>query len=143
MREKIKVKKNNYFLLIILAVTYFILAKFIFKGKDFIMLCFINLGSLTLFFSLRHIINSFVITKAENEDALRKKEIEMNDERNIRIREKAGSKINQLVIYLLNILIWILSFMDVNFIVILMVVFILIIEWVLFIILTKHYSKMM
>ncbi|AKB36476.1 hypothetical protein MSSAC_1886 [Methanosarcina siciliae C2J] len=51
----------------------------------------------------------------ESIDAKKQLEIEMKDERNTLIREKAGSKTNQYMLYLNTAIILILGFKDVEF----------------------------
>lgn len=60
---------------------------------------------------IRMVIDTFLVSRIETEDMKRRIAIEVNDERNIRLKEKVGAKINQVVIYLLSIIVLALGFM--------------------------------
>ncbi len=132
-----------YIMAAIFGAVLLLLARFVIKTEELEMLsglCY-GFGSACFVLGIGNIIGSFIVSKAENEEFRRKKEIEVNDERNVRIKEKVGTKINQIVFYLINILILTLGFMGANIVIILMLVGILIVELVLLIVLTNHYSK--
>lgn len=134
-----------YIMAVISGASLLILGKFVIKGEELKMLaglCY-GFGSACFALGLGYLTESLIIPKSKKEEILRKKAIEVNDERNLRIKEKAGAKINQVVFYLLCILILILGFIGADFIVILMVAAILVIELILLIVLTNHYSKIM
>ncbi len=134
-----------YIMTIIFGTVLLFLAKFAIKGEELKILsglCY-GFGAACFALSLGKIIDSFIVSKTENEEFRRKKEIEVNDERNVRIKEKVGAKINQIVFYLINILILTLGFMGANIVFILMPVGILVVELILLIVLTNHYSKIM
>lgn len=103
----------------------------------------IGFGSAIFCLGIGNFIGAFVITKTEYDDLARKKNIEVNDERNTRIREKVGAKINQVVVYALSVIVLAMGFMQVNIIAILMVVSVLLLELVLAITLSNYYSKRM
>jgi uncharacterized membrane protein len=104
---------------------------------------FIGLGSAVFCLGIGNFIGSLIISKAENEGIMRKKNIEVNDERNMRIREKVGAKINQIVIYAISIIVLALGFMGVNVVIIIMISSVFLLELVLAIVLTNYYSKKM
>lgn len=103
----------------------------------------IGLGAAIFCLGVGNFIAKRIISKTENEDVLHKKDIAVNDERNTRIREKVGAKINQIVLYALSLLVLALGFMGVDVKVILMVSSIFVLELALAIGLTDHYSKLM
>jgi len=104
---------------------------------------FIGLGSAVFCLGIGNFIGSLIISKAENEGIMRKKNIEVNDERNMRIREKVGAKINQIVIYAISVIVLALGFMGVNVVIIIMISSVFLLELVLAIVLTNYYSKKM
>ncbi|MEA4908261.1 MAG: hypothetical protein VB089_11610 [Anaerolineaceae bacterium] len=73
--------------------------------------------------------------------ALRHKQIEVNDERNVRIREKVGATTNQIVFYVLCAVILALGLLGVELWVILLLITILALQGVLAVTLTNYYSK--
>ena len=77
--------------------------------------CIILLAIALLIFGLstNNILKLFVIK--ESIEAKKQQKIEMNDERNTLIREKAWSKTNEYMLYLSTIIIFVLIFMDVEF----------------------------
>lgn len=77
----------------------------------------------------------------ESIEAKKQQKIEMKDERNTLIREKAGSKTNEYMLYLSTIIIFVLIFMDVEFWVICLVGFLNLVQGILSIILYDHYAN--
>lgn len=140
--------KRNIYIYIMAAIfgaVLLLLARFVIKTEELKMLsglCY-GFGSACLALGIGYLIETLIMSKSNKKEILRKKTIEVNDERNIRIKEKVGSKINQIVFYLLCILILTLGFIGADFIVILMIVAILIVELILLIVFTNHYSKTM
>jgi len=103
----------------------------------------IGLGAAIFCLGLGNFIGALIISKTETEEILRRKNIEVNDERNTRIREKVGAKINQVVIYALSVIVLAMGFMRINIIAIVMVAAIFLLELVLAIALTNYYSQKM
>lgn len=103
----------------------------------------IGLGAAVFCLGIGNFIGALIISKTESEEILHKKNIEVNDERNIRIREKIGAKINQVVIYALSVIVLAMGFMRINIIAIIMVASIFLLELVLAIVLSNYYSKRM
>jgi uncharacterized membrane protein len=104
---------------------------------------FIGLGAAIFCLGIGNFIGAHIILKTENEEFTRKKNIEVSDERNTRIREKVGAKINQVVVYALSVIVLSMGFMQVNIIAIMMVASVLLLELVLAIALSNYYSKKM
>jgi len=103
----------------------------------------IGLGAAVFCLGIGNFMGALIISKTENEEFLHKKNIEVNDERNTRIREKVGAKINQVVVYALSLIVLAMGFMQINIIAIIMVASILLLELVLAIVLSNYYSKRM
>ncbi len=112
------------------------------KVKMISGLC-IGLGSAVFCLGIGNFIGALIISETENEEMTRRKNIEVNDERNTRIREKVGAKINQIVIYVITLIVLALGFMGVDVVVIIMISSVLLLELVLAIILSNYYSKIM
>lgn len=120
-----------------------VLARFVFQGEELKLLSGICYGFGSAFFALGigNLIDSWIISRSESDETRRKKQIAVNDERNVRIKEKVGAKINQIVFYLINIMIMAVAFMGIDRIVIFMLLSILITELILLIVLTQYYSN--
>ncbi|HZK72141.1 MAG TPA: hypothetical protein VFD03_11610 [Clostridia bacterium] len=141
-------KKNKiwlYLLLAIVGAVSFYVGGFVLVEEKLKMvsgLC-IGLGSAIFCLGIGNFIGALIISKTENEEFLHKKNIEVNDERNTRIREKVGAKINQIVVYALSLIVLAMGFMQINIIAIIMVASIFLLELVLAIVLSNYYSKRM
>ncbi|ORX22435.1 hypothetical protein BVF91_11805 [Thermoanaerobacterium sp. PSU-2] len=70
-------------------------------------------------------------------------EIEVNDERNTRIREKVGYMTSKIMNYVILVLVMALGFMNVNKMVLIMVASLLLIELALVIFFSNYFSKRM
>jgi uncharacterized Tic20 family protein len=103
----------------------------------------IGLGSAAFVLGIGNFIGALIISKTENEEITRRKNIEVNDERNTRIREKVGAKINKIVIYIITAIVLSLGFMGTDAVIIIMISSVLLFELVLAIVLTNYYSKRM
>jgi len=103
----------------------------------------IGLGSAVFCLGIGNFIGTLIISKTENEEMTHRKNIEVNDERNMRIREKVGAKINQIVIYVISVIVLALGFMGVDVVIIIMISSVLLLELVLAIVLSNYYSKKM
>lgn len=103
----------------------------------------IGLGAAVFCLGIGNFTGALLISKTENEKLTRKKNIEVNDERNTRIREKVGARINQVVVYALSVIVLAMGFMQVNVIAIIMVSSVLLLELVLTIALSSYYSNRM
>ncbi len=141
-------KKNKiwlYLFMAIIGILSFYSGGFILVGeklKAISGLC-IGLGAAVFSLGIGNLIGALFISKTQSEEFTRKKNIEVNDERNTRIREKVGAKINQVVIYALSVIVLVMGFMQINIIAIIMVSSVFLMELVLAIVLTSYYSKRM
>ncbi len=141
-------KKNRiwlYLLMAVIGVSSFYYGEFVLVEEKSKMISglFIGLGAAIFCLGIGNFIGACIITKTENEEFTRKKNIEVNDERNTRIREKVGAKINQVVVYVLSVIVLSMGFMQVNVIAIIMVASVLLLELVLAITLSNYYSNKM
>ncbi|NLJ31020.1 MAG: hypothetical protein GX424_05385 [Clostridiales bacterium] len=112
------------------------------KFKMFASLC-IGLGAALFCIGIGRFTGGLIQSKTETGKIARVKNIEENDERNIRIREKVGAKINQVVLYALSVIVLAFGFMKINITAILMVASVFVLELVLAIALSSYYSKRM
>lgn len=141
-------KRNKivlYLLMILVGGISFYFGEFVLRAENVKMissLC-IGLGAAVFCLGIGNLIGAVIISKTENEEITRQEKIELNDERNIRIREKVGAKINQVVIYALCIIALAMGFMQVDIVAIVMVVAVLFLELILAITLSNYYSKRM
>ncbi len=101
----------------------------------------IGLGAAVFCLGTGNAVGALVMSKTRTAEITRRKNIEVNDERNIRIKEKVGARINQVMIYVLSAIVLAFGFMHINIAAILMISSLFILELVLAIILTDHYSK--
>lgn len=112
-------KKNRIWIYVLLAVfgaILFYIGGFVLTQENFKMfsgLC-IGIGAAAFSIGIGNFIGAILISKTKNEQLMQKKNIEMNDERNIRIREKVGAKINQIVFYFIGIIVLALGFIKVQ-----------------------------
>lgn len=103
----------------------------------------IGSGACMLVLGIGNFIRSFVVSSAENEKIKQLNHIEVNDERNTRIREKTGNMVAKIMNYVLTAFILILGFMGVDKIIIIMAATLIVIEFVLVIFFSNYYSKRM
>ena len=132
-----------YLLSTLLGALLFYIGEFVLvtvKMKSLSGLC-IGLGAAVFCLGIGNFISSLVLSKTTDEETLRRKRIEVNDERNTIIREKVGAKINLYVNYALSIILLAFGFLQVPLIAILMLASVFLLELVLAIVLTDHYSK--
>ncbi|KLU64563.1 hypothetical protein DEAC_c35090 [Desulfosporosinus acididurans] len=103
----------------------------------------IGLGAALFCLGIGKFFDDLLVSKTEGETRKHRIAIERNDERNIRLKEKVGAKVNQVLIYLLSILVLTLSFMGAKSVIILMVAAIIVIQLFLAIFLFYYYGKRM
>jgi uncharacterized membrane protein len=108
-------------------------------GRDIRVIILLAIALLTFGLSTNNILKLFVIK--ESIEVKKQQKIEMNDERNTLIREKAGFKTNEYMLYLSTIIIFVLIFMDVEFWIICLVGFLTLVQGFLSIILYDYYSN--
>mgnify|MGYP001165989964 CR=1 FL=1 len=140
-----KSKIGLYAIIAVLGTASVYMGGFVFTGealKSLSGLC-IGLGAALFCLGIGNLIGAGIISKVENEELVRKKNIEMNDERNTRIREKVGAQINRIVVYALTVIVLALGFMGTNVMIIIMISSVLLLELVLAITLSSYYSKRM
>lgn len=87
--------------------------------------------------------DSFLISAREDEEIRRIKEIEVNDERNVRIREKAGAMTARIMNYLLTVFIVVLGLTGADLYIILAAVGLLAAEFLLLVYFSSYYSGRM
>jgi uncharacterized membrane protein len=135
--------KRFLFVMLSMVGALLLLAGFVFTSaelKSVTGLCY-GLGSAMLALGIGNLIYSFVIPKEEYEKVKHLKAIEVNDERNIRIREKSGYLVSKVTMYMICILILVLGIMNVSKLVLFMVITLLIVKFVLLVIFTNYFSK--
>ena len=103
----------------------------------------LGIGSAASALSLGGLIQNIFVPKAVLKQQKQQKEIEVNDERNIRIREKAGLVISRIMFYMIIVVLWVFVFMDVDMWIILLMTGMLVVYFVMLIVLTNYYSKRM
>ncbi len=103
----------------------------------------IGLGAALLCIGVGEFIQSLIVSTAEYEEIKRIKKIEVNDERNTRIREKTGYMVSRVMNYVLAIFVLTLGFMGVDKLIIMLAVSLLIIEFVLVLIFSNYFAKRM
>ncbi len=101
----------------------------------------IGVGAAALSLGIGNLLDALLVSKAENERIAHRKSIEVNDERNIRIREKAGATVNRITVFAQSALVLALGLMRADRIVILMASSILLLDLVLAVVLTNYYSR--
>lgn len=140
-----KNKKVLFVLQSILGIILLLAGSFVFTSDDtkmFSGLC-IGFGAAMLTLGIGSFIRSFIISAAEDEDIHHRKQIEVNDERNTRIREKTGYMVAKVMNYILLVFVLVLGFMKVDKIIIIMAVSLIVIEFILLIIFSNYYDKEM
>lgn len=103
----------------------------------------LGIGSAAFALSLGGLLQAALVPKKVLEEQKRQKDIDVHDERNVRIREKTGAKINSVMFYLLIAIAIVLSALDVDAWVLIMIAGLLAIEVILLISLSNYYSKRM
>lgn len=103
----------------------------------------IGFGAALLVLGIGWFIQSIIVPAAENEEIKKMKAIEVNDERNTRIREKTGYMVAKIMNYVLLVFILTLGFMGANKLIIILATVLLIIEFVLVLIFSNYYAKRM
>jgi hypothetical protein len=103
----------------------------------------IGLGAAAFGLGIGGFIRSIFVSALEEEQFKRQKDIEVNDERNVKIKEKSGYMVSRLMNYIISALVIILSFMDVGRLAVLVLVSLLVAEFVLFIWFSNYYAKRM
>jgi len=141
----IKNKKWVFLLIAVIGAASFYVGGFIVINENLkaISGMCIGLGSALFCLGIGNFVIALTVSKVDRSNFEQRKNIEVNDERNIRIREKVGAKTNQVIFYMLCLIVLFMGFMQINIIAILMVSSVFIIELILTISLTNYYSKRM
>ncbi|GEM_PF-662414 len=103
----------------------------------------IGLGAATFCLGIGGLISMLLISKSKTEEIEHRKNIEVNDERNVHIREKAGAKFNHIMVYVLTAFVLTLGFMNAEKLIIIMASALLLIQLILAIFLSDYYAKRM
>lgn len=138
-------KRVLFILQAVLGITSILVGSFVFTSDTVKMLsglC-IGFGSAILALGIGLFIQSFIFSDSEYEKVKRLKAIEVNDERNIRIREKTGYIVAKIMNYVLVAFILILGFMRVDKLIIIMAASLVIIEFILVVIFSNYFAKEM
>ena len=141
-------KKNNIWLYVIGMIAggvLLFLGRKVFVAEELKMLAGICFGFGSAFFVLGigNLVGAFTAAKFEDQEVIRQKRIEENDERNIRILDRSRAKANQVLVYILSIIILVLGFMNVELYVIILFASLLLVQFVLVIIFSNYYAKRM
>lgn len=118
----------------------FVLTEESVKGVSGVM---IGIGSSVFALSLGGLLQAALVPKKVLEEQKRQKDIDVHDERNVRIREKTGAKTNSVIFYLHIAIAIVLSALDVDAWVLIMIAGLLVIQVVLLITLSNYYLKRM
>ncbi|MDD7793372.1 hypothetical protein [Clostridium sp. 'White wine YQ'] len=131
--------------LLILGISMLLLGKFILTDENVKSISGMCLGFGSAFFVLGigNLIGNFTTSRLEDEKVKKFKDIEVNDERNIIIKEKSGYMASKIMNYIICILVLALGFMNVDKLIIFLVISLLLVEVVLFIGFSNYYSKRM
>lgn len=136
-----KNKIAPFILLSLLGVVLFFTGGFL-KGidKNIASVC-IGIGTGILGMSIAMIAT--ILVEKKYPKIAKQKSIDVNDERNIRIKEKASAKTNRIMSYVLYILTLIFTLMDASLYITILMVAAIIIQVSLFILFSDKYSKEM
>lgn len=139
------IERFSFAVLSIAGVVLLFMGGFVLTSEKFNMissLC-IGFGSAMTAIGIGNLIRSVMVSKMEDEKMKQFMAIEMNDERNIRIKEKAGYMVSRIMNYMICVLVLALGFMNVDRMIIIMVALLLLAEVILVIIFFNYYSKRM
>ncbi|MDI3529589.1 MAG: hypothetical protein PWQ23_1408 [Thermoanaerobacter sp.] len=136
-----KNKLLNNCLFALLGMTLFLIGVILMKNnaEKYIYGLFMGLG-LGIFMIFARKIEASVVWE-KYPDIKQHMGIEINDERNTIIRDKAGSKTNRIMNYLLLVLTTMFAFMGVSLYVVLSLIALIITQGVLFIIFSNQYEQ--
>lgn len=101
----------------------------------------IGLGAAVLVLGIGWLMQSFIVSVAETDAIQKAKNIEVHDERNIRIREKTGYMVAKVMNYLLVLFVLTLGFMGVDKAIIIMAAILVVVEFILVLIFSNYFSK--
>ncbi|MFD3157207.1 hypothetical protein ACFIJ5_10160 [Haloimpatiens sp. FM7330] len=101
----------------------------------------IGFGAAMLVLGIGTFSHSLIVSSIEDEKIKRIKNIEVNDERNVRIKEKTGYMVAKVMNYILIVFIITLGFMNVDKSIIIMACSLIVIELILVIIFSNYFTK--
>ncbi|GAP22014.1 hypothetical protein [Leptolinea tardivitalis] len=138
-------KRWFYGFLVLLGIGLLLVGVLVFNSSETKMASGLSfgIGAATSGLGIGWLIRSFVVTSIEDEAIRKSKEIEINDERNTRIRERTGYMVARIMNYVLCVFILILGFMGADRNIILMVAGLILLEGLLTIYFSSRYSKTM
>lgn len=141
-------KKTRYWPFLLLAaagVALFYVGRYVLiaEGQATISSWSVGLGGVALAAGVGEFITKFVQSKAQTPESIHQQNIELNDERNTRIREKVAAKVSQTVNYVLFAELLVMIFSNVDTIAIFMIAVIFLLEAVMAAVLTVRYSRSM
>ncbi len=132
-------------IMILCGTALLILAIFVFNDdsvKQIAGLCY-GFGAMSAALGIGGFLDRKLVSSVETEELKKRKEIEVHDGRNTRIREKVGATTNRIMFYLLNIVILACGILGESLTVILLLVGLVVVHLVLLIVLSNRYSKIM
>lgn len=139
-------RKRICFILLILTGAFLLVAGgLIFTSdsqKTFSGYC-IGVGAALTVLGAGWLADSFFVSVRETEEIQKIKKIEMNDERNVRIRERAGATVARIMNYVLTAFVVILGLTGAQPHVIVMAACLLVIEFILTVCYSNYYSRRM
>lgn len=138
-----KNKKYLYIIMALAGITLLLLGAFVFNSEErmiFAGMCF-GLGSVLAVFGIGNFVQTLIISDTKYTEIKKAQDIEINDERNIRIREKSGYMVAKVMNYLLCAFVLFLGFSKADLHIILIATFLIVVEFILLIAFSNHYSK--
>jgi hypothetical protein len=136
-------KRILYVLEAILGIALFLLAAYIFTSeqtKTLSGLC-IGFGGVLTALGIGNLIYSFAVSKEKAAALLKQKKIEVEDERNVMIKERAASMVSHIMSYLFSVYVIGLSFLGADRVIIICASSLLLVKGVVFVIFVNHYAK--
>lgn len=140
-----KSKRALFILQALVGIALLFAGGFVFTSDKLKMvsgLC-IGFGAAILVLGIGWFIQSLMVSAVETEEIKKMKKIEVNDERNIRIRERTGYMVAKVMNYTVLLFILVLGFMGADKLIIILAVVLVIIEFILVLIFSNHYTKTM
>lgn len=140
-----KSKRALFILQALVGIVLLFAGGFVFTSDKLKMvsgLC-IGFGAAMLVLGIGWFVQSLMVSALETEEFKRMRKIEVNDERNIRIRERTGYMVAKVMNYVLLLFILVLGFMGVDKPIIIFATALVVIEFVLVLIFSNHYAKTM
>lgn len=136
-------KSFLFLMLSMIGALLLLLAGFVFTSdevKSIAGICY-GFGSALFALGVGNLIYCIVTPKAEYEKVKHIKAIEVNDERNTRIREKSGYMVSKIMLYIICVLLLVLGITNVNKLVLYIVITLFFAQIALFVVFTNYYSK--